>query len=217
MLGMASGDDVGGVSFLAFKQFLNDTLHYPSQLFHLITLYFEIKSSLWQQPRFGGEVIPHQDSSFLYTDPPSVTGLWLALEDACIENGCLYILPRSHVHGIHRRFYEQEDGKQGYDKPAQEYKIEDFVPLEVPAGTLVVLHGAVVHFSEENTSPKSRHAYTVHYIDAESRWDEANWWGWDLLYLYHLYYDYFREKNTIIGILPIERFPFIYRMGHCKD
>jgi len=36
----------------------------------------------------GGEVVPHQDSTFLWTEPqPSVVGLWLALEDATTENG----------------------------------------------------------------------------------------------------------------------------------
>ena len=50
--------------------------------------------SCWvQQPKIGGEVAVHQDSTFLYTDPPTVVGLWLALEDATKENGCLWHLP----------------------------------------------------------------------------------------------------------------------------
>ncbi|KAI3710417.1 hypothetical protein L2E82_40197 [Cichorium intybus] len=42
-----------------------------------------------KQPGIGGEVVPHQDNSFLYTEPQTCTGLWLALEDATIVNGCL--------------------------------------------------------------------------------------------------------------------------------
>lgn len=49
-----------------------------------------------QQPGIGGEVVPHQDNSFLRTEPPSCTGLWLALEDATIVNGCLWAIPGSH-------------------------------------------------------------------------------------------------------------------------
>ena len=45
---------------------------------------------------------PHQDSTFLYTDPPSVIGLWLALEDATVENGCLFSQPGSHLE-VHPR------------------------------------------------------------------------------------------------------------------
>lgn len=53
---------------------------------------------LWllKQPGIGGEVVPHQDNSFLITEPPTCTGLWLALEDATITNGCIWAIPGSH-------------------------------------------------------------------------------------------------------------------------
>jgi len=41
-------------------------------------------------------VVPHQDGSFLYTEPLKVMGLWLALEDATVDNGCLSFIPGSH-------------------------------------------------------------------------------------------------------------------------
>jgi ectoine hydroxylase-related dioxygenase (phytanoyl-CoA dioxygenase family) len=41
-------------------------------------------------------VVPHQDNSFIYTEPQTCTGLWLALEDATILNGCLWAIPGSH-------------------------------------------------------------------------------------------------------------------------
>lgn len=49
-----------------------------------------------KQPEIGGAVPPHQDSTFLYTDPPSAVGFWYALEDATLENGCLSFAPGSH-------------------------------------------------------------------------------------------------------------------------
>ncbi|KAL9085787.1 MAG: hypothetical protein Q9165_007419 [Trypethelium subeluteriae] len=51
-----------------------------------------------KQPEIGGRVPPHQDSCFLYTDPPSAVGFWYALEDAAASNGCL-----SFAEGSHRR------------------------------------------------------------------------------------------------------------------
>lgn len=51
---------------------------------------------IFKQPGIGGEVVPHQDSTFLYTSPPSVIGYWLALEDATKLNGCLWAIPGSH-------------------------------------------------------------------------------------------------------------------------
>jgi len=44
---------------------------------------------IFKQPQIGGEVVCHQDSTFLYTKPESAVGFWVALEDATIENGCL--------------------------------------------------------------------------------------------------------------------------------
>lgn len=56
----------------------------------------------------GGEVVPHQDSSFLYTQPESVVGLWLAIEDADVSNGCLWALPGSHTGALSRRMTVSE-------------------------------------------------------------------------------------------------------------
>jgi phytanoyl-CoA hydroxylase len=49
------------------------------------------------------------------------------------------------------------------------------VPLEVPAGTLVVLHGLLPHRSDTNRSPRSRHAYSVHVIEAAAHYPADNW------------------------------------------
>ena len=46
-----------------------------------------------------------------------------------------------------------------------EFDLTGAVPLEVKAGTLVLLHHALVHYSAPNTSSKSRHAYSVHVIE----------------------------------------------------
>ena len=48
---------------------------------------------IFKQPHIGGEVGCHQDATFLYTDPISVTGFWFAIEDATLENGCLWAAP----------------------------------------------------------------------------------------------------------------------------
>ena len=65
---------------------------------------------IFKQPRIGGEVVPHQDGTFLATVPQSVVGFWIALEDATIENGCLWGLPKSHINGIYRRVVRSPEG-----------------------------------------------------------------------------------------------------------
>ncbi|KAB2620019.1 hypothetical protein D8674_036979 [Pyrus ussuriensis x Pyrus communis] len=130
---------------------------------------------IFKQPGIGGEVVPHQDNSFLYTDPPTCTGLWLALEDATITNGCLWAIPGSQKNGLVRRFIRGEDGVT-FDRPSPEYDQKDFVPIEVKAGSLVVIHGDLIHQSFENQSSKSRHAYSLHVVDTDGcRWSQDNW------------------------------------------
>jgi len=131
---------------------------------------------IFKQPRIGGEVICHQDSTFLYTDPPSVIGLWFALQDATLENGCLQALPGGHKLGLKKRF--RRDGEAGvtFDEfDPTPFPETGIVPLEVPRGTLVVLHGALPHLSGPNRSDRSRHAYTLHVIDGACRYPADNW------------------------------------------
>ncbi|XP_034092944.1 phytanoyl-CoA dioxygenase domain-containing protein 1 isoform X2 [Gymnodraco acuticeps] len=66
---------------------------------------------IFKQPGIGGEVTPHQDATFLYTEPLGrVMGLWIALEDATENNGCLWFIPRSHNSGISRRMVRTPKG-----------------------------------------------------------------------------------------------------------
>ena len=134
---------------------------------------------IFKQPKIGGRVVPHQDSTFLWTDPPSVVGLWWALEDAHRGNGCLWALPGSHREPVARRMVRDEAGQGGVSFRGEDppWDLEAAVPLEVEAGTLVVLHGQLVHFSHQNTSPASRHAYTMHVVEggAGTTWSPENW------------------------------------------
>jgi phytanoyl-CoA hydroxylase len=131
---------------------------------------------IFKQPRVGGEVTCHQDSTFLYTEPMSVVGLWFALEDATRENGCLWAIPGGHMAGLRSRFVRQPEGGTRFevydDSP---WPLEHLVPLEVKRGTLIVLNGLLPHLSYSNRSEKSRHAYTLHVIDAACQYPEENW------------------------------------------
>jgi phytanoyl-CoA hydroxylase len=131
---------------------------------------------IFKQPRIGGEVTCHQDATFLYTEPLRMVGLWFALEDATIENGCLWAIPGGHKLGLKSRFVRAEGGGTRFelldDSPWPEERLQ---PLEVKKGTLIVLHPLLPHLSRENKSSKSRHAYTLHVIDASVLYPKENW------------------------------------------
>lgn len=131
---------------------------------------------IFKQPRIGGEVHLHQDATFLYTAPVTVTGFWFALEDATLENGCLWALPGGHRLGLKRRFVRAPNGGVRFVKVDDGLlPDEGLVPLEVPAGTLVVLHGLLPHRSGPNLSDRSRHAYSLHVTEAHAHYPDDNW------------------------------------------
>jgi len=135
---------------------------------------------IYKNPGIGSEVIPHQDATFIYTEPLTTVGFWIALEDATLENGCLWFVRGSHCSGVHRRFVRNPDPDSEdllvYDKPPQIYPNSAFRPEPVKKGTCIVIHGQTVHRSEHNRSSKSRHAYTFHVIDEKnSKYPKENW------------------------------------------
>jgi phytanoyl-CoA hydroxylase len=131
---------------------------------------------IFKQPGIGGEVTWHQDGSFLYTVPQSVTGFWFALEDATLENGCLWVLPGQHTRGLRSRFRRVDGRLQTQALPqAPQFDETQGVALEVKAGTLVVLDGALPHYSAANRSLKSRYAYTLHAISGAACYPDDNW------------------------------------------
>ena len=131
---------------------------------------------IFKQPWIGGEVTAHQDHTFLWTDPPSVTGLWFALEDATIANGCLWARPGRHAEPPRKRFHRAPGGGTAFEiLDDRELPLDGMVALEAPRGTCIVLHGLLPHRSGANRSPRSRQAYSLHVIDARARYRADNW------------------------------------------
>ena len=134
---------------------------------------------IFKQPKIGGTVVPHRDSSFLYTDPMKLYGIWIALEDAFIDNGCLWFIPGSHRQRTSLRMVrkETENGVTTvFEGQAPQNKPEEFIVTPVKKGGLVLIHGDVVHKSEQNQSDRSRNIYTFHLFDtASATWSPQNW------------------------------------------
>ncbi|KAL4808778.1 hypothetical protein BDV18DRAFT_90134 [Aspergillus unguis] len=153
-----------------------------------------------KQPGIGGAVPPHKDSEFLYTSPPSAVGFWIALQDAGSGNASLGMYKGSHKRKegrVGRRFVRRyndqgeccgtgfvENTGEQYPKgleveegDAGENGEGEVEVLDVKAGSLVLIHGNVLHKSEKNTGDKSRFAYTFHVIEGGegSVYDERNW------------------------------------------
>ena len=131
---------------------------------------------IFKQPGIGGEVGWHQDATFFDTDPITVTTFWFALEDATLDNGCLWVEPGGHRGPLRERFVRHGDDikmEKLDDTPWPD--AASAVPLEAKAGSLVCFHGLLPHYSAPNRSAVSRHAYTLHATCASALYSPHNW------------------------------------------
>jgi len=113
----------------------------------------------------------HQDEFYIPTRDRSLCGVWIALDDATVENGCLWMHPGSHTPGVlyptrphgETRF---DASQEAYDFP---YPREGGVPIELKAGGVAFFNGYVLHRSLQNTAPSGfRRALVTHYMSAQS-------------------------------------------------
>ncbi|WUR12277.1 phytanoyl-CoA dioxygenase family protein [[Empedobacter] haloabium] len=131
---------------------------------------------IFKQPGIGGEVRWHQDATYFETDPISVTTFWFALEDATLDNGCLWAEPGGHRTPLRERFVRNGDDIKVEKLDSTPWPDDSTaVPLECKAGALVCFHGLLPHYSAPNRSPVSRHAYTLHATDASTVYSPRNW------------------------------------------
>lgn len=112
----------------------------------------------------------HQDEYYVPTRDKSLIGVWIAAEDATIENGCLWIIPGSHKPGY--LFKREPYSGIEYADPDNSvfpYTEKDMIPVEVKAGSVVFFHGYTLHMSKQNKTKSSfRRALVNHYCSAET-------------------------------------------------
>jgi len=120
-------------------------------------------------PNFQGQAW-HQDEIYIPTRDRSLIGAWIALDDATIENGCLYVIPGSHRSGY---LFEQRqhDNPDEFDFAGESFGFNeaDQVPVEVKVGTVVFFNGYLLHRSFKNRSNVYRRVLVNHYMNSWSR------------------------------------------------
>ena len=115
-------------------------------------------SKVMFKPAHGGAAKPwHQDAAYWKEYEPNQVTVWIALDDATEENGCVWGIPGSHKLGL-------------IPHVAKELQIEESridarkaVPVPVRSGGLLIFHSLVLHMSKKNTSDKNRWAIICDY------------------------------------------------------
>lgn len=119
-------------------------------------------------PNFQGQAW-HQDEIYIPTRDRSLIGAWIAMDDATVENGCLWVLPGSHKQGYlyPQRNHENPDE---FDFAQESYGFDgsEEVPVEVTTGTLVFFNGYLLHRSRKNRGDTFRRVLVNHYCNSWS-------------------------------------------------
>jgi phytanoyl-CoA hydroxylase len=110
----------------------------------------------------------HQDEAHIPTRDRSLTAVWIALDDATVDNGCLWVLPGSHRAGILHPVRDHRDPRFDHTKEAHGFSHDVAVPVELAAGSALVFDGHLLHRSLPNTSRGMRRALVNHYMSATS-------------------------------------------------
>jgi phytanoyl-CoA hydroxylase len=129
-----------------------------------VRLYWD--QSVYKRPEAKRDFPWHQDNGYVPIEPMHYTTCWIALEDATIANGCVWVMPRTHKQGVveHRR---TDIGWQCYIGP------DPGTPVELRKGGMVVFQSTLMHRSGPNTSTGMRKAYIVQY-SPEGAYNPAN-------------------------------------------
>jgi ectoine hydroxylase-related dioxygenase (phytanoyl-CoA dioxygenase family) len=116
----------------------------------------------------------HQDEFYIPTRDKSLVGVWIAIDDASVENGCLWIIPGRPGHII-RRVENNSNEYADVDTVDVTNYEKNKIPVEVKSGSVVFFNGYTLHSSQRNkTDDCFRTALVNHYMSAESMlpWDQ---------------------------------------------
>ena len=111
----------------------------------------------------------HQDECFIPTRDRSLCAAWIAIDDAAEDNGCLRVIPGSHLAGTLYPFREHSRGDE-FDPTPESHGFDESgeTAIELRAGSVLFFNGYLLHRSRRNTSSRYRRALVNHYMSTQS-------------------------------------------------
>jgi phytanoyl-CoA hydroxylase len=127
--------------------------------------------ALVKPPRIGSEKRWHQDAAyFRVSDPGLITGVWIALDRASRENGCMQVIPGSHLAGP-APHVPMLDVNECHIRPDL-VRADARVAIEMEPGDALIFHACLHHFTAPNTSGMRRRAVQFHYHQNGLEWGD---------------------------------------------
>jgi phytanoyl-CoA hydroxylase len=111
--------------------------------------------ALVKPPHIGTEKPWHQDAAyFRLTDPGLIVGVWIALDPALRENGCMELVPGSHLHGAMPHQHENDFNRCRI--VPQHVRAAERIAIEMQPGDALIFHSLLHHYTAPNASPLRR-------------------------------------------------------------
>ena len=131
------------------------------QLFH--------DQALYKPAKIGGPVPWHQDNGYWRCQPANLVSIWVALDDADTGNGCMNVIPGSHLTSRIDHSRAQEEGQELPALLSVEVDNSQSVPVPLKAGHSMVHHCLTLHQTHPNRSKQDRRAMVIHYMPVGTR------------------------------------------------
>ena len=128
-------------------------------------------SKFWiKPPRSGRFVSWHQDSAYFGLDPHALAAVWIALTDSDRANGCMRVIPGSHLGTAHwHRETPDDDNLLGRGQTIEGLDESKAVDLELSEGEFSIHHERTVHGSLPNRTDGPRIGLALFYIPTSVR------------------------------------------------
>ena len=116
----------------------------------------------------------HQDSSYFPFDREPQVGVWIATSKATLENGCLVVLPESHLEPLHEHLPdERENSNYGYTE-IKDYDFSKEIPMLLDKGDVLIFHSFLMHKSYDNKSSERRTAMVYHFAETGTNFGDID-------------------------------------------
>lgn len=108
----------------------------------------------------------HQDSFYFPYEPDHQVGVWVAANRATLANGCLWVLPGSHVEPVHEHVPDDRPNATSAYTKIVDHDMSAKIPVEMAPGDVLFFDSHLMHMSTDNTTDELRAALVCHYSPA---------------------------------------------------
>lgn len=127
-------------------------------------------AAMMKPPKIGSEKGIHQDAAYYPIQPRDHFTVWIPLDEATPENGCMQVVPGGHLDGLHQ--HEAVDYSTDIVIPEATYEDEEFIELPMEPGDVLLTHCLTPHKTAPNRTDQWRRALIMSYMHSRSRFIE---------------------------------------------